>query len=262
MQSEKGRWEVELTGDITDVRMLAESFTGEELSVDLDGEEYVLRSTEFESQDSSACVRQRAREMADLLSGSARLVFGSREPIQVGTVYRRGPGGTQGVCVFPGTAHVLVRTHRPTIEVGHPDGTKSISRPADQMVKWVRLALHDSEVAKALRLCGPPVHEWCDLYRLDEVIRKDEYAVRQALPTKMPSKAKLEVFRRCAQDPAVAGDKARHGRWNQDPPPNPISLADAQLIVDQFLKAWLEWKASQPCAKAPPVDASGLTVGN
>jgi len=233
------RWEVQLTGDPTDLQMLADTFTGGEIQVAQSGKEYVLRSSKFELLDSAASVRATAIELVTALSGSARLVLGGRVVIGVGTdVSRVGPNGErESITVLVGQAV----SHERALPITVVHGTQ-IHRPADPILKWIPLAMQDPDVAKALRLRNADELNWVDLYRLYELIENDVGRPMHQLG--WASRNEIECFARTANSVAAAGDKARHGIERTDPPPEPMSLSHAWELIDRIMRAWLEWRAS------------------
>jgi hypothetical protein len=231
-------WEVQLTGDPTDLQTLADTFKGGEIQVAQSGNEYVLRSSQFEPLDSAASVREAAIELVTALSGSARLALGAREAIGVGpAVYRVGPDGKRDTTVLVG----LAVSHERALPITVVHGTK-IHRPADPISKWLPLATQDPVVAKALRLRNANDLDWVDLYRLYEVIENDVGCPMHQLG--WASRNELERFARTANSVAAAGDKARHGVERTDPPRKPMSLSHARELIDRIMNAWLAWKAS------------------
>jgi len=232
-------WEVQLTGDPTDLQTLADTFTGGEIQVAQCGKEYVLRASQFELLDSAASVRESAIELVTALSGSARLVLCAREAIGVGAaVSRVRPNGKrESITVLVGQAV----SHERALPITVVHGTQT-RRPADPISKWLPLATQDPVVAKALRLRNADDLEWVDLYRVYEVIKNDVGRLMEQLG--WASRNELERFARTANSVAAAGDKARHGIERTDPPREPMSLSHARELIDRIMRSWLEWKAS------------------
>jgi hypothetical protein len=53
------------------------------------------------------------------------------------------------------------------------------------------------------------------------------------------SDEELNRFTRTANHPEAAGEGARHGRTNTDPPSKPTSLAAADALVGRIVIEWL-----------------------
>lgn len=121
---------------------------------------------------------------------------------------------------------------------------------------FVALALNDRAVAKTLRLFVPD-SDWVNLYRIFEIIRHDIPIARMEAAG-WATKKEIRAFTLSANDPAITGDFARHGKLlpgvekpgRQSPPkpaqPNTLSLAMARHLVGRLLRAWLNHKVAVP----------------
>ena len=222
-------WEVQLTGDPTDLQMLADTFTGGEVHVAQSEKGYVLRSSQFELLDSAAVVRESAIALVTALSASVRLVLGAREAIGVGAaVYRVRPDGKRDTTVLVGQAVSHVRAMPITVVHG-----TQIHRPADPILKWLPVARQDPVVAEALRLRNGAALNWDELYRLYEVIEGDVGRLMHQLG--WASRDELDRFTHTATT-------ERHAKGRTRPPRKPMSLSHARELIDRVTRAWLEWK--------------------
>lgn len=153
-------WEVEITGDAADLRMLSEAMCGADTSIcERDGS-FVLRSTQFGSLQDANDVRAHAQEIVTSLSGSSRLILIAHEPIKVGPVFSVGDDGTKNVFVQLETAVLRVRGCLASVSVTWANGTVEHHRPADPMRDWLEVAAQDPAVAKALRLRRDGARLW------------------------------------------------------------------------------------------------------
>ncbi len=236
-------WEVQLTGDTTDLRMLAPAFASGEVEVAQCAAEYVLWASEFKALDSAGAVGSRAIEIVSTLSGSARLALGARTSIGVGAVYRVRPDGERDITVFPEPAVIHLRALPVTVVHTRPDGTAEVQGPADAISRWLPVASKDPNIAWALRLRNVGTLDWVDLYRLYGVIEGDMGARIYELG--WASRNELERFARTANSVSAAGDRARHGKERTSPPRKPMDLSAARELVDRLMRAWLEWKATR-----------------
>lgn len=237
-------WEVQLVGDPTDLRMLADTFSDSEIRIAVTGEEYVLRAHEFQDLDSASSVRKRAQEIVTQLSGSSRLLLRSYEPLEVGGVYRVKDDGRRDFTVFVNAVVVRVRALPVTVGVTKPNGTTEFPKPADPIAKWLHLATKDPAVAKALRLRDHDGLDLVELYRIFEVIEADvgSSTIHQQ---GWATKKSVREFKHTANSVDAAGDQARHGKEKTQPPSNPLSLPRARELIDRILKGWLEHKDSE-----------------
>lgn len=230
-------WEVQLVGDQTDLRLLADSLAEGDLAVAATNGEYSLRAEEFEALASAGAVRDRAADLARSLSGASRLLIGSRRSISVGAVYRVREDGGRDITVFPESAVMHIRAVPPTIVITNDDGRVEVSRPADPVVDVLRLAREHPTIWRALRLRDSEGLSWTDLYRILDVIQEDTGGFAQF---GWAPEAELTRFKHTANSVAAAGDEARHGRERTAPPLHPMRLAEARQLIDRVLREWLK----------------------
>ena len=236
------RWEIQLAGDPADLRMLSKSLNKPELLVSEENGQFALRSTEFESLDSTDAVRNKARELITAMSGCARLFLETSQPIEVGAVTEIGKDGARNIFVSPEPAILRLRS-TVSVVIKHSDGTIETRRPTDPVPALIKAALQHEVVARALRLRNVGTLEWVDLYRLYEVIESD--VPRKNIESKgWATKNQIDRFKHTANSQKAVGDKARHGKDPYSPPKNPMSLSEARTLIDNLLKAWLQKKAN------------------
>lgn len=236
-------WEVQITGDTSDLRMLVESLETGDVQLGESEHGYVLRALEFESLDSAGAVRDLAIEIVTALSGSARLALGAHQSLNVGAVYRVHSDGKRDITLFAEPMVADLRFMPVTLVLTRADGTTEARKPADPISQWLPLAMRNPAVARALRLRNADELGWTDLYRLYEVIEGDVGS--QMYQLSWVTRDEVERFKRTANSVAAAGDQARHGKERTAPPPKPMRLARARNLIDGLLRSWLAWKAAQ-----------------
>jgi hypothetical protein len=235
-------WEVQVSGDSGDLRMLSDSLRGGEVQLVESAEGCVLCASEFESLDSAGLVRDCAIEIVTVLSGSARLALGARKSIGVGAVYRVRADGKRDITVFLKPAVIRLGTLPMTLQVTGANGTTQVKKPADPVSRWLTLARKDPAVTKALRLRDAGELSWVDLCRLYEVIEGD--VGRRMHDLGWATRNELERFTRTANSVGAVGDQARHGKDRSPPPPQPMSLSHARELIDRLLRSWLALKTA------------------
>jgi hypothetical protein len=137
------------------------------------------------------------------------------------------------------------------------DGTRAEMRRGESMVEsssppcppspvalLVNLGQHNETVEKVLRLAGKEVQDWTNIYRIFEIIQDETgSAVNQ-----WQSKPTITRFTRTANSVAAVGDEARHGIQHgiqkDEPPEEPMTLAEAQVFISSLISKWLERKQS------------------
>lgn len=226
-------WEVEILGDPADLRTLAES---PELSLTEGEAGFVMRCAIFEALTEAGAVREKAREIVASLSGAARLFLGTQHDIEVGKVTRI-DGERRSIFAFMEVSTLRLRGHPPTLVVTGPDGTAVRSLPAAPVADAVNKASQSEAVQKVLRLRRAGDLQWVDITRILEVIQGDGGPINA-------SENELDSLTGSANHPAVAGDLARHGATNRDPPPERkrMTLRQARSLIDRIIRDWLASK--------------------
>jgi len=234
-------WEVQILGDIADLVMLSESFSGEEIGISQQDKQFILTSSEFNGMESATIVREKAIEIIDAISGLSRLSLSAQTNLSVGSVYNVGDDGGRGVSVFPEPAKLIFRGYPPTVIIGKSDGTQEIHKPADLIANWAPLSLTDSAVYKALRLRNTSSLDWVGLYRIYEVIEED-IGRSSIIKAGWATEGAIKQFKHTANSVEAVGDQARHGKENTSPPKNPLDISQAHEFIDSLLKKWLNSK--------------------
>lgn len=240
------RWQTQVVGSRSDLEFLVRLFSLGSIRI-LEAERrdgFVLESETFDTLSTAEEVLARASELLLYLSAVLRIERDAVEPLRSGAVFKKYDDGREDAHVcqhetlnaraefIAGIAYADDRSGRPAIV--------QPSQPSS--VKAVELALRDPAVAKALRLVGRGAKSWGDLYRLYEVIEDDLGGQHRAQSLCWVNKTDLRRFKQSACSPSVGGDEARHGRESQEPPPNPMTLPEAEAFVLHLLAAWIEWK--------------------
>lgn len=145
-------WEVQITGDTSDLRMLVDSLETGDVQLGESEHGYVLRALEFESLNSADAVRDLAIEIVTVLSGSARLALGTHQSLNVGAVYHVRPDGKRDITLFAEPGVIRLRGMPVTLMLTRADGTTDAHKSADPVAQWLPLAMGNPAVARALRL--------------------------------------------------------------------------------------------------------------
>ena len=234
------KWEVQLSGDKSDLKELSKSLKDDELGVAEQNGQYFLESEKFNGLATYKEVTSVATEILSLLTGSIRLVLGGRKPIKIASIIRIRKDGRRDIF---GISSVPVNTSiRTTSEIRGSNGTIKMSNQADEVLKQVKSGISDKKVAKALRLFGTNKHDWVSLYRLYEVIEEDIGGTEKIPRKKWATKKSIKRFKHTANSPTAIGDAARHGKQKNLPPKNPMKLNEAKCLIEFILHNWLRSK--------------------
>jgi hypothetical protein len=114
----------------------------------------------------------------------------------------------------------------------------------------VHLAAKDADVDEALALWASQPRDWSILYKVFEVIEHRGGARAGGVM----SRNQATRFTRTANHQEAAGHGARHARSSADPPPEPMSILEAEQLLGRLLTAWI---ADLEAGSAPSTDDPG-----
>jgi len=238
-------WAVCLSGDSSDLGMLAESFKGPEFAITKEGDEFLLTSPEFESLNDAGSIHQHSLKFVEIMNGAIRLALDSRKAVAVSAVYNRQKDGRRDVYIFPEPVVAKCRVLA-TVTITRLDGTVETYHPADPVQDWMKIASSDGAVATALRLIGSGVSDWVNLYRIFEVVAADCGGVSGIESQGWATSKAMRLFKHTANSPGIIGTEARHGAEQTTPPSKPMTLGEAKSLVFTIVQAWLRSKAAAP----------------
>lgn len=230
-------WEVQINGDMLDLRELSKSLVDNELRVCEKNGHYFLESTRFTNLADSEKVTSVATDILKVLTGAVRLALGGRTPLHVANVAKLRDDGVREI--FLTICDTIHARSSISLEIIRSDGKKEINHPAHSVPGWVTLGLTDQNVAKALRLLGTDEYSWVSLYRLYEVIEQDVGSLDKIANNGWATKISIKRFKHTANSPGAVGDASRHGKESTTPPSDPMAIGEAQALVKVLLHNWL-----------------------
>ena len=234
------KWEVQISGDLLDLKELSKSLVDDDLRVCEKNGQYFLESDRFENLNNPEEVASLASDILKVLTGAVRLSLGGRTPLHVAnTAMVRPDGGRDVFVTVSDTIHVRATIG---VEITRSDGTKEVIHPAHSVPGWIKLGLTDQNVAKALRLLGTDEHNWVSLYRLYEVIEEDVGGLDNIVHSGWATKASIKRFKHTANSPGAVGDDSRHGKESTTPPSDPMDIGEGRALVEVLLHNWLRSK--------------------
>ncbi|HWD00553.1 MAG TPA: hypothetical protein VG456_27540 [Candidatus Sulfopaludibacter sp.] len=220
---------VTLNGQTEDLKVLSALQSTDWHVVCQDGTYYLTSALLDLARDADDAL-QFAREIIPIINGAAQIYLANFEPVHLG-----------------GAAIIL-----------HDDGTKQVAQsiagrarirhsvpPADiksapPLDTWMATAYKDPYIEKALNLWGSLEHNWRNLYLVLEVMVDTASDLSAFLAQAwLPDKSGIELFRRTANNFRALGPDARHGTEQYKPPPKPMALPDARILIRRTLQAWL-----------------------
>ncbi len=240
------RWMVQLAGDTSDLSTLAQSFTGTDVNLLHDGQNYVLTSDTFQDVDDANTIRAKAENIVELLNGATRLALDAGQAIRIGAVYRDRLDGTREICAFFEPLVIHCRAIAPTVKGTHADGTVKEFHRADLVRAWSRLALSDNAVGNVLRILGSRTLDWVNLYRIFEIVATDVGGKNSIAANGWATINSMNLFKHTANSPGALGLEARHGALSSQPPPKPMTISEARSLVNSIIVPWLGTKVDNP----------------
>jgi len=228
-------WYVEISGNESDLEKIALACNSNELNISFLDKKYILKSSDFETLNSSTGIRKRAEEILALLTGAAKLAFGAHQPLSVDSVIQIGDDGKKishhnlySQVNVSGSCCTATKT---------VNGKIKRDNPADQIPFWFNKAQTDKNVAAALQLNGLPDPNWIILYMIMEIVESDIGGIDKIVEYGWSTKKQIKLFRRTAQ-------LYRHSKIKiPTPPKNPMSISDAIFLVSKILRKWLHTKS-------------------
>jgi len=239
-------WSVELLGDRRILELLTTIFDSPScvIAFDEDRQRYLLTLASFHGALGAEEVRSAAQIEIARLSGTLALEGQAmNEPLRIGAVHCIDEQGRSQTFV---TCSVSVRLSASAqVVVLDADGNLVVEPEMGRRLVRLRSLLQaDEKVTKVSRLIQKPDFKtWPGLYRVFEVIFSDLGGSRGMQD--LASASSISRFKRSANHPAVAGDAARHGHSEEEPPPRPMMLSEAENWLRGLVSQWLELKLSQ-----------------
>lgn len=233
-------WYVGIIGDNFDLEDLSKSLNSPEFSITKKGEDYILKSTHFNSLEDVDCVRNKANEILYLINGAAKLEFGMRKPLEVARVCRvNDDGKTECSVVFSDSAHARDRVKASLIT---KDGEVQEIFQADPISEFISIGLKDEKVAKVLRLFGNRTNDWVNLYRIYEIIKNDVGGKHKIVEKGWATKKAIKRFTQTANSVGAVGDESRHGVEKTEPPEDPMRPHEAESFIEAIIHNWIKSK--------------------
>ncbi len=243
-------WQVQIEGDIRDLKFLAEVFATGARKVLRDEKSpgYLYESDSFHSCSTSQEVEQLAKGELAIISGILKLERDARDGLKCGAVFRLNPTGGRDVFVSIREgleARVEMGAVTPVVTDSAGNVIAQPAPPPPRSAVLLQLAAGDTAIAKVLRLLSASdAMTWVGLYRIHEVIEDDVGGQHKLEKQGWGSADDLRRFKHSANSVQVGGDNSRHGKEPQVPPKNPMTSAEAESYAKYIVQAWLASKGA------------------
>jgi len=229
------RWEVRIQGPEPILKQIGLAVSDEDIRLaPLDGA-FVLSGSRLDSLADAASVRHEAGRIVTLLSSSARLTFGSTEPLTVADVAEARAENRS----LPLTAATL-RLSADEMPGASLDSADNPQRWAQRssLSRSVRSALTNPAMEQALALRDRQAPNWDDLARLLNVIEGGMGGPAVTARFGLTDTVRKQLMRG-APPPAARGSAAAQGKGDSAPQLDRLTLKDALRVLDRLLMTWL-----------------------
>lgn len=234
-------WMIELGGERFDLQELLRIKSLPDTEVREEDGRFYLTGSVFNSFIEARDVLNHARNALRIINGIAQLEIQNWENVEVIGVARNEDNGTRTQFIFPDPIRGRSRVSGNLTVIG-ADGVPKSTTQKDALESFLEIARKDSGVEKALRIYGSREHSWSNLYIIYEIIEADIGGKTQIINRGWATSKRIELFKRTANSLTAAGDDARHGKENKQPPSSPMQLSQANEMIEHMLKEWLRTK--------------------
>lgn len=232
----KVKYLIQLKGRNSDLFRLSKNFSNKEFQVIKENDSFYLTSSEFNCQHEVDDVYHLSCQIIKKVNSVSNVLYGKNPEIFPETVYQVQEDGTRvGFTYLSGT----IEAGQCDVYITQIKGCQVINSQAESFTNWFDIQ-NDKNVDRILELFNNKT--WVNLYQIYEIIESEVGNKIYKDQDGWTSKNKITQFTRTANSPDCIGNQSRHGVQKTDPPPNPMSLQDAQLLIRSIIEKWLNWK--------------------
>jgi len=235
------KWLVRLKGEKVDLDALREQLRSPENSVVEENGSFYLESSEFNSLTSEDEVCKRGRALINLIDAAAKFDRDTFLGVSENGIIRLEDDGKRHHYVF--IEETFVGRDSVKVTVIDPDGYEKVVLPsASALESLLGVAQKHNVVADALNFYRDDT--WISLYKAFEIIRDDVGDKHQIIKNGWSVDSCINRFTQTAQSRAALGDSARHASKKYKPPAQPMSLSEAEALINVCCKIKLPKVAS------------------
>jgi hypothetical protein len=234
-------WLVKLEGEKFDLEDLPSLLRSPEHTVIEDNGSYYLKSSDFNSLSSADEVRECAIKIIEILNGAVKLHIHNFRSVSEDGVTLIEEDGSRHQYIYVRSAFTVRSKVRANPTVTTSNGTQQAAPLLTNVESWLSLAKGDKAVADALYFFRE--NTWGSLYKVYEIIVDDVGDQQTIIKNGWVTKHKLSQFTRIAQSRKALGDSARHAAKRYTPPPQPMTIQEAELLIRGVLLSWFRSKA-------------------
>ena len=216
--------------------------SSDEFSLMAEKGEYYLTSSRWESLINHSAVHLEATKPLQDISAIARIHFTRFPLLKPDIICEVDEEGKRKRWVA-GSATINVGSSC-SVSIQLEGGQDII--PILDFESWRKLAEEDEIVKDVFRQFREFDHNWINLYKIYEIVNKDAGKKNKIDRIEQwITKKKISQFKHTANSQSAIGDDARHGVDDKHPPKEPMPLSEAEALIRNLLKQWLQWKCEQ-----------------
>ncbi len=215
--------------------------SSDEFSLSTENSEYYLTSSHGESLTNLSAVHSEATKILQDISDVAMIHFTGFPLLKPDIICEVDEEGKRHKRV---ALSATIMLPPPSFSIKLEGGQDII--PILEFESWMKLAEEDKIVKDVFRQFREFDHNWINLYKIYEIVEKDAGKINKIHRIEQwITKKKIRDFKQTANSKRAIGDDARHGVDDNDPPKEPMSLSEADALIRNLLKQWLQWKCEQ-----------------
>ncbi|APH39478.1 hypothetical protein [Methanohalophilus halophilus] len=217
-------WKVELTGDNKTLERLSLVFN-EEIAIFKEDETYLLTANQINSTNDHIIAKSEVQKLLDRINSLAKICLNISENVDYTFIYYVDEKGHKHYFSKP-VGVTLTCRYDIQEEITRSDGTIEVYNPAVKIKDWIDVADGDVCVKKILGLIQHDFSSWEGLYKVVEVLQKDD----EYPPVTRNGKyyKDIKLFNHTANSYLALKEKARHAKNDTNPPEKPMELIYAQ----------------------------------
>jgi hypothetical protein len=205
-----------------------------EFSLITEKSKYYLTSSHWESLTNTSEVVVKATKILQYITAVARIHFTDFPFLKPDFICEVDEEGKRHNRV-----ELLVRDPLTPVYIKLEGGQDIISKL--EFESWRKLAEKDRKVKNVFRIFREFEHSWSNLYKVYDIVKKEPSRIK----IEQWTNKQISVFTHTANSQTAIGDDARHGGEDKHPPKETMSLSEAQALIRNLVKQWLQWKCEQ-----------------
>lgn len=238
----QGKWFVTLKGEEFDLQELVKFNSPPKIEIKKDNEAYYLGSEKFNLCKEAREVEKIGKEIINVLNGIAKLHFQNWKDINLDKPIFIDTDGKRHLFLLCEPEIIRIKESI-ELKVTKADGTIITLNDEPSFIESTsKITNRDSRLEKALRIYGSREHNWANLYIIYEIIETDVGGKNVIDNKGWMSKSKIKIFKHTANSTVAIGDDARHHDEINIPPAKPMLLSEAEELIANLLKKWIETK--------------------